>query len=63
MDNSNLANYNRFEVFKSVIETEFPILERKIEFDEISTILVLQIKEAMYTQLFDTQTFLSKRPS
>ena len=44
MDNSNLANYNRFEVFKSVIETEFPILERKIEFDEISTILVLQIK-------------------
>lgn len=44
MDNSDIANYTRFEVFKSVVESEFPALKRIIQFDEISTILILQIK-------------------
>tara|TARA_B100001559_G_scaffold313409_1_gene312384 strand:- start:2691 stop:3755 length:1065 start_codon:yes stop_codon:yes gene_type:complete len=44
MDNSDLMNHYRFESFKSVVQSSFPILTKKISFDEISTILILQIK-------------------
>lgn len=44
MDRSMEANSLRFESFKNVIESSFPILKQKIKFEEISTILILQIK-------------------
>ena len=44
MDRSKEANIIRFESFRDVVESSFPILKQKMEFDEISTILILQIK-------------------
>jgi len=38
------VNQLRFESFKQVIVEEFPNLIQRVEFDEISTILILQIK-------------------
>jgi hypothetical protein len=44
MDRSEGANQLRFETFKNIIRSSFPILTQRVEFDEISTVLVLQIK-------------------
>tara|TARA_B100000787_G_scaffold169545_1_gene161055 strand:- start:230 stop:1309 length:1080 start_codon:yes stop_codon:yes gene_type:complete len=38
------TNHLRFESFKNIINTSFPALTQKVDFDEISTILILQIK-------------------
>ncbi len=38
------ANQLRFESFKNIINSSFPALTQKVDFDEISTILILQIK-------------------
>lgn len=44
MDSIDSVNSDHFESFKSVVQEYFPNLTKKIGFDEISTILVLQIK-------------------
>ena len=38
------SNHIRFESFKKIINYSFPALTEKVDFDEISTILILQIK-------------------
>ena len=38
------VNHIRFESFKNIINSSFPALTQKVDFDEISTILILQIK-------------------
>lgn len=38
------VNHQRFESFKNIINSSFPALTKKVDFDEISTVLILQIK-------------------
>ena len=40
----SVPNSHRFGVFRMVIKSEFPQLMNRIDFEEISTILILQIK-------------------
>lgn len=42
--NKSLKNEYRFRIFKKVIKSKFPKLTQKISFEQISTILILQIK-------------------
>ena len=44
MDMGSVPNSHRFGVFRMVIKSEFPQLMNRIDFEEISTILILQIK-------------------
>jgi len=44
MKQGEVVNKLRFETFKKAIMSSFPRLTQRVEFDEISTVLILQIK-------------------